>query len=69
MSQALPSLTVADDAHQDAPEQEPTPTQPTQPKGIDPKTGEPYEAVAIPVPKRDLFDRLLARAEKTRPQN
>jgi hypothetical protein len=25
--------------------------QPTQPKGIDPKTGEPYEPVEIPVPK------------------
>jgi hypothetical protein len=40
------------------------PTQPTQPKGIDPKTGKPYEPVEIPVPKRSDFDRLLERAEK-----
>jgi hypothetical protein len=38
-------------------------TQPTQPKGIDPKTGEPYEPIAIPVPKRSAWDRLLERAE------
>ena len=41
--------------------------QQTQPKGIDPKTGQPYEPVEIPVPKRGLFDRLLDRAEKTPP--
>lgn len=41
------------------------PTQPTQPKGIDPKTGKPYEPVQIPVPKRGVFDRLLKRAENT----
>jgi hypothetical protein len=35
----------------------------TQPKGIDPKTGEPYEPVEIPVPKRSVFERLLERAE------
>jgi hypothetical protein len=40
------------------------PTQKTQPKGIDPKTGQPYEPVEIPVPKRSDFDRLLKRAEK-----
>jgi hypothetical protein len=46
--------------------QEPTPkTQLTQPKGIDPKTGKPYEPVEIPVPKRSAFDRLLKRAEST----
>jgi hypothetical protein len=39
--------------------------QPTQPKGIDPKTGKPYEPVEIPVPKRSLWDRLLHRAENT----
>jgi len=39
------------------------PTQLTQPKGIDPKTGKPYEPVEIPVPKRSVFDRLLGRAE------
>jgi hypothetical protein len=32
-------------------DREPTPkTQPTQPRGIDPKTGKPYESVEIPVP-------------------
>jgi hypothetical protein len=41
------------------------PTQQTQPKGIDPKTGKPYEPVEIPVPKRSVFDRLLGRAENT----
>jgi hypothetical protein len=45
--------------------QEPTPTQLTQPKGIDPKTGKPYEPVEIPVPKRSTWDRLLHRAENT----
>lgn len=30
---------------------EPQPIQPTQPKGIDPKTGKPYEPAEIPVPK------------------
>jgi hypothetical protein len=43
------------------------PTQQTQPKGIDPKTGEPYQPVDIPVPKRSVFDALLGRAEKTPP--
>jgi hypothetical protein len=40
-------------------------TQPTQPKGIDPKTGKPYEPVEIPVPKRGTWDRLLKLAENT----
>lgn len=43
------------------------PTQQTQPKGIDPKTGKPYEPVEIPVPKRSAWDRLLHRAEHTPP--
>jgi hypothetical protein len=43
------------------------PTQATQPKGIDPKTGKLYEPVEIPVPKRSVFDRLLHRAEKRSP--
>jgi hypothetical protein len=48
--------------------QEPTTkTQPTQPKGIDPKIGESYEPVEIPVPKRGIWDRLLKRAETTPP--
>ena len=38
------------------------PTQPTQPKGIDPTTGKPYPPVEIPVPKRSTFDKLLGRA-------
>jgi hypothetical protein len=49
------------------PDHEPEPTQQTQPKGIDPKTGKPYEPVEIPVPKRSVFDRLLDRAETTPP--
>ena len=40
------------------------PTQKTQPKGIDPKTGKPYEPVEIPVPRRGLFDALIKRATK-----
>jgi hypothetical protein len=39
------------------------PTQQTQPKGIDPKTGKSYEPVEIPVPKRKDFEKLLKRAE------
>jgi hypothetical protein len=46
------------------PPNEREPTQPTQPKGIDPTTGKPYEPVEIPVPKRSTFDKLLGRAEK-----
>ncbi len=38
-------------------------TQPTQPQGIDPETGKPYEPIEIPVPKRedveDALDRLI----------
>lgn len=37
------------------------PTQPTQPKGIDPETGKPYEPVEIPVPTRDAFLRDLEK--------
>jgi hypothetical protein len=48
--------------HDEKHEREPTRTQRTQPKGIDPKTGEPYEPVEIPVPKRSTWDRLLHRA-------
>lgn len=40
-----------------------TKTQKTQPQGIDPETGKPYEPVEIPVPKRqdvdDALDRLI----------
>jgi len=45
----------------------------TEPRGIDPMTGQPYEPVSnpvpIPVPKRGLFDRLLHRADKVPPTN
>lgn len=51
-------------AEKDAAEHAPG-TQQTQPKGIDPKTGKPYEPIEIPVPKRRAFDRLLHRAENT----
>jgi hypothetical protein len=38
-------------------------TRPTQPKGIDPATGKPFEPIEIPVPKRedveDALDRLI----------
>jgi hypothetical protein len=59
---------MAEDDPQDASEQEPTPTQQTQPKGIDPKTGEPYEPVEIPVPRRSTWGRLLHGAENARPK-
>jgi hypothetical protein len=42
-------------------------TQSSQPKGIDPKTGKPYEPVEIPLPKRSVFDRLVRRAEDSPP--
>ena len=45
------------------------PTQLTQPKGIDPKTGEPFEPVEIPALKRGAWDRLLQRAESTPPDS
>jgi hypothetical protein len=34
---------------------------------LDPKTGEPYEPVEIPVPMRGTWERLLKRAETTPP--
>jgi len=43
------------------------PTQLTQPKGIDPKTGKPYEPIEIPVPKRDEIESLLSRATRPLP--
>jgi hypothetical protein len=43
-------------------EGQPTRTQPTQPKGIDPKTGKPYEPVEIPVPTEDQIEDLIDRA-------
>jgi hypothetical protein len=42
------------------------PTQQTQPKGIDPKTGEPYEPVEIPVPKRGDWETVLTCATDSR---
>jgi hypothetical protein len=43
------------------------PTQKTQPKGIDPKTGNPYEPVEIPVPKRSVWEKVLTRATHSNP--
>ena len=40
------------------------PTQKTTPKGIDPKTGKPYEPIEIPVPKRKDIEDLVKRAAK-----
>lgn len=45
--------------------QDPKPTQQTQPRGIDPKTGKLYEPVEIPVPEREDFDKLVRRATKS----
>lgn len=47
-----------------APDHDEQPTQQTQPKGINPKTGEPYEPVEIPVPKERDIEDLLSRAAK-----
>ncbi|MHB8491776.1 MAG: hypothetical protein ACYDA6_06145 [Solirubrobacteraceae bacterium] len=49
-------------------EPEPTPkTQLTQPKGIDPKTGQPFEPVEIPVLEdEEDFEKLVRRAAKGR---
>lgn len=38
------------------------PTQQTQPKGIDPNTGKPYEPIEIPIPKERKIEDLLSRA-------
>jgi hypothetical protein len=38
------------------------PSQLTQPKGIDPKTGKPYEPIEIPAPKRKDIEDLLDKA-------
>jgi hypothetical protein len=43
-------------------EKQDQPTQKTQPRGIDPKTGKPYEGIEIPVPKRKDFEDVLKRA-------
>jgi hypothetical protein len=39
-------------------------SQKTTPKGIDPKTGKPYEPVEIPPLKREDFEGVLRRAAK-----
>ncbi len=39
-------------------------TQQTQPKGIDPKTGKPFEPVEIPVPTERQIEDLIDRAAK-----
>lgn len=41
-----------------------SPKQKTQPKGIDPKTGKPFEPIEIPPLKRGVFEGLLRRAAK-----
>ncbi|MGO8906861.1 MAG: hypothetical protein ACLQMH_14760 [Solirubrobacteraceae bacterium] len=46
------------------PDTEPEPTQLTQPKGIDPKTGKPYEGIEIPIPKEREIEDLIDRAAK-----
>ena len=38
--------------------------QKTTPKGIDKKTGKPYEPIDIPVPKRGTVENLIRRAAK-----
>jgi len=55
-----------DQDSQPRPSPEPTPrTQLTQPKGIDPKTSQPYEPVEIPVLDDDEeFEKLVRRAVK-----
>ena len=42
------------------------PTQKTQPKGIDPKTGKPYEPIEIPPLKRKDFDAVLRHVAKSK---
>jgi hypothetical protein len=37
----------------------------TRPRGIDPKTGKPYEGIEIPVPTRGAWEDVLQKA--TRP--
>jgi hypothetical protein len=53
-------------------EHESQPTQRTQPKGIDPKTGKPYEPIEILVPQEreieDLLSRAAGRSAGDRPQ-
>lgn len=39
-------------------------SQKTTPKGINPKTGKPYEPIEIPVPKRGTFENLVRKAGK-----
>lgn len=60
LHRSLPSPQMPDDH-----EHEPTPpTQLTQPKGIDPKTGKPYEPIEIPIPNKDDFEQLVRRVAK-----
>jgi hypothetical protein len=54
---------MAEDDPQDTPEQEPTPTQQTKPRGKD-ERGEPAKPVEIPVPKRSAWERVLSRAAR-----
>jgi hypothetical protein len=50
-------------ATEDDPQQEPTPTQHSQPRGKD-EHGESHKPVEIPVPKRSAWERVLGRATK-----
>jgi len=44
-------------------------SQPTQPKGINPATGQPYEPADIPIPTREEFLRNMSKvAPPPRPQ-
>lgn len=38
--------------------------QKTTPKGVDPKTGKPYEPIEVPVPKRGDFEDMLRKVAK-----
>jgi len=47
-----------------AEERNPTPAQPTQPNGVDPKTGKPYEPVEIPVPKASTWRAAIRKVSR-----
>jgi len=58
------SFSAAGVARAEALERASLATQQTEPRGMDPKTGEPYEGVEIPVPKRSAWERVLGRATR-----
>jgi hypothetical protein len=55
---------MAEDDSQDAPEQEPTPTQQTKPRGRD-EQGQPAKPIESPGPKRSAWERVLGRATRS----